>query len=151
MELILQRKPTIKDTTFGELLIDGKNFCYTLEDVVREVAGKKVEEWKIAGKTAIPVGRYRLELVNSSRFGLDTFSLINVPGFTSIRIHSGNDDADTEGCLLVGNKIASSDDDGGNILESKLALANLKEKLVPIIKAGKEEVWITVKAPSYMV
>ena len=136
MELTLQRKPTVKKTTFGELFIDGCFECHTLEDVVREV--------KIAGETAIPAGRYHLTLVESGRFGPDTFSVNNVPGFESIRIHSGNDDADTEGCILVGRKIVPMDDDGGDIQESKLALKALKEKVGPLIKSGKE-VWITVK------
>ncbi len=151
MELVVQRKPTVKDTTFGELFVDDKHFCYTLEDVVRETAGRKVEEWKISAKTAIPVGRYRLELVNSTRFGPDTFSLIDVPGFTTIRIHRGNDDADTEGCILVGMKMVKNEDDGGNLVDSTTALATLKEKVVPVIKAGKEQVWITIKAPNYNV
>lgn len=144
MELLLHRKPTIKQTTFGDLFLNDQHFCYTLEDEVREIPGVPVEKWKISEKTAIPVGRYKMELVNSTRFGADTFSLIDVPGFVTIRIHRGNDDANTEGCILVGDKMAPAADDGGNLEESTPALARLKEKLVPILKEGKEEVWITI-------
>ena len=143
MELTLQRRSTVKQTTFGDLSIDGAFECHTLEDVVREIPGQPVEIWKIPGETAIPDGRYELTMVESGRFGPDTFSIKKVPGFSSIRIHSGNDDADTEGCILVGRKIVESDDDGGNISESKLALAQLKEKVGPMIKAGKS-VFITI-------
>ena len=143
MELVLQRRPTVKETTFGDLSIDGVFECHTLEDSVREIHGLSVDKWKIPGITAIPAGRYPLKMVESGRFGPDTFSVEHVPGFDSIRIHSGNDDADTEGCILVGRKIIESDDDGGNIGESRIALSQLKEKVGPLIKAGKP-VFITV-------
>lgn len=148
MQLLLQRRPTVKATTLGEMFLDGKFFCFTLEDQVREVAGKPVSEWKVSGETAIPAGRYLLELVDSGRFGPDTLSLKNVPGFENIRIHSGNDDADTEGCLLVGNTLLPSEDDGGNILESRAALTRLKASVNPEVKSGRQ-VWITVKAAQY--
>lgn len=147
MELLLQRKRTIKRTTFGQLFLAGKAFCFTLEDVIREQAGMPVECWKVSGETAIPQGRYRVILVNSPRFGLDTFSVERVPGFETIRIHSGNDDADTEGCILVGEVTAPADDDGGDIYQSRAALGRLKAALVPLIKKG-EEVYLTVKNPA---
>ena len=138
MELTLQRRPTVKETTLGDLSIDGVFECYTLEDVVREIPGLSVDKWKIPGITAFPAGRYALTMVDSGRFGPDTFSLTDVPGFTSVRIHSGNTAVDTEGCILVGRKAGDS-----SISESKLALAQLKEKVGPLIKAGKP-VFITV-------
>lgn len=140
MELTLQRRPTVGKTTIGDLSIDGVRFCFTLEDVVREVEGKAVSSWKIKGETAIPVGRYKVSLVNSSRFGPDTFSLEDVPGFESIRIHSGNTNADTEGCILVGESAGDE-----LIGMSRVALAKLKEKLTPAIKAG-EPVFVTVSS-----
>jgi len=146
MELLLRRKPTVKKTTFGDLFLDGKHFCFTLEDVVREVVGQPVEKWKVSGETAIPAGRYAVELVNSPRFGPDTLSLKDVPGFTTIRIHSGNDDADTEGCILVGETLEPGQDDGGNIRDSRAALSRLKAVVLPAIKDRCEDVWLTVQA-----
>lgn len=143
MELLLQRRPTDKRTTLGELAINGVPFCKTLEDVVREVAGQPTECWKVTGETAIPQGRYELELVNSGRFGPDTLGLKDVPGFDVIRIHSGNDDADTEGCILVGERVVA-DDDGGNIAESRAALARLKAVMLPILKGG-QQAWLTIQ------
>lgn len=132
MELTLQRRPTVRHTTIGDLSINGTWFCYTCEDVVREVVGKPVSTWKIKGETAIPVGKYRINLVDSSRFGPDTLSLDDVEGFESIRIHSGNTSADTEGCLLVG--MSSGDESIGT---SRVALTQLKERLIPVIKSGE--------------
>lgn len=145
IELYLQRRLTVLKTTIGALF-EGETFqCYTLEDVVREVPGQPVEAWKIAGETAIPVGRYRLDLVVSSRFGPDTLAVLDVPGFDLIRIHSGNDDADTHGCILVGQQIANDPTgDGGNLVNSRVALAALKNKIVPAIRDKQDAVWLTI-------
>lgn len=146
MNVTVQRRPTVKQTTFGVLSIDGAFQCYTLEDVIREQPGVPVEQWKVKKETAIPAGRYRLSLVNSPHFGPDTLTVNDVPGFQYIRIHAGNDDADTEGCLLVGTRIVEQDDDGGNILNSRKALRALKSVLVPAIKKGAS-VWLEVINP----
>jgi hypothetical protein len=146
-EALLQRWPTVKETTLGELSFGGHRQCDTLEDVIREVPGMPVESWKIQGKTAIPAGRYRLALVDSPKFGPDTIAVLGVPGFDLIRIHAGNDDADTEGCILVGTAVPDPDGDGGNVINSRAALTALKTWLVPALKAG-EEWWLTVANPT---
>lgn len=146
MELLLQREPTVKETTLGSLFIDGVRICGTLEDVVREVPGQPVASWKIKGRTAIPVGRYKLALVDSPKFGPDTLTLVDVPGFEYIRIHSGNDDADTEGCILVGHAVPDPDGDGGNVVNSRMALLTLKAAVVPRLKSH-EPAFIEVRNP----
>jgi hypothetical protein len=139
MELKLTRTKFLKTHTVGQLYIDGDFFCFTLEDVVREIKDQPVEKWKIKNETAIPKGRYKVTLVNSPKFGPDTPSLSNVPGFSYIRIHAGNTDKHTEGCLLLGYKLNDA-----NIIQpgtTRPAVADLKVKL----KATKEEVWITIE------
>ena len=89
--------------TVGNFMVNGSRFCFCLEDVVREVPGKPVGEWKVAGVTAIPYGTYDVVIVYSQRFQRRMPLLLNVPGFNGIRIHSGNTDADTEGCILLGD------------------------------------------------
>ena len=125
--VIVQRTHTSPDgkRTFGEVRTDAdaKVLCYTLEDMVREVPGKPVESWKRKGETAIPVGIYALSLVNSPKFGPDTLSIANVKGFEYIRMHAGNTELDTEGCLLLGMKIGVSGIIGGT---SRPAVALLK-------------------------
>lgn len=97
MKLVVKRKAFLNDCTTGELHIDGKFFCYTLEDTVRD---KKID--KI---TAIPYGKYKLILDFSNRFQKIMPHVLDVPGFEGIRIHPGNSATDTEGCLLLGNKL----------------------------------------------
>ena len=92
-----------KLSTPGKLYLDDIFHCYTLEDVVREVEGKPVEEWKIKGDTAIPKGTYKIVIDFSVHFQRNLPHILDVPGFTGVRIHSGNTIKDTEGCILVGS------------------------------------------------
>ena len=124
MNLRVIREPSTAAATMGILLIDGVFVCWTLEDVVREV--------KIPGETAIPAGRYAVRLSLSQRFQkLLPEILAGGRGFTGIRIHSGNTQADTAGCVLVGRKRGNS-----VVLESKLALIEVMEHLRRATTAG---------------
>ena len=127
MELVLQRTRLNDTHTNGQLYIDGEYFCFTLEDVMREVDGQKVESWKIKGETAIPTGVYKVTLEQSPRFGPETPTLHDVPGFSNIRIHTGNIASDTEGCLIVGFSLGPN----GIIRpgSTRPALSALKQKL----------------------
>lgn len=146
MEIVLRRKPTLKLVTFGDLTIDGEWFCFTLEDAIREVTGHPVADWKIKGRTAIPAGRYPLAFQTSPRFGLNTMTVLHVPGFSAIRIHAGNDADDTDGCPLVGYRmLVDPRGSGGSLLDSRAALVALKAAISPAIMSG--EAWITIVNP----
>lgn len=93
---ILDRRWFTDKSTIGEFIMDGLVFCYTLEDTCR------AKGIKIYGATAIPAGRYELKITMSQRFKYDTPILLSVPNFEGVRIHKGNTDEDTEGCILVG-------------------------------------------------
>lgn len=96
MILELVRTERTNHSTLGTLDVDGSFFCFTLEDPVRPV------NLKIPGHTAIPAGRYRVQVTWSPRFKQRMPLLIGVPNFSGIRIHPGNTASDTEGCILVG-------------------------------------------------
>lgn len=102
MNLLLERVQMDPDVTIGSLCVDGVWECWTCEDPVREIAGQPVASWKVAGKTAIPFGRYAIDITMSARFKRLLPLLLNVSGFSGVRIHPGNTAADTEGCLLPG-------------------------------------------------
>ena len=108
MHLTLKRTTLTKESTIGELSVDGVVECYVLEDVVRPASAPKG-----FGRTAIPVGTYQVLVTFSTRFQRRMPLLVNLPGGDisfggrriddcGVRIHSGNTAADTEGCLLVG-------------------------------------------------
>ena len=88
--------------TISRLYVDGVQKCYVLEDVVREVVGKPVADWKVKDQTAIPKGTYELDIVFSPRFGKEYPCLRDVPGYTGILMHCGNTSLHTSGCLLLG-------------------------------------------------
>tara|TARA_R110000868_G_scaffold258953_1_gene516672 strand:+ start:11437 stop:11820 length:384 start_codon:yes stop_codon:yes gene_type:complete len=94
MKLLLKRIHRTESSTIGELYVDGVFECYTLEDVERDV--------KIKSETAISKGTYKIIVTMSNRFKRLLPLLINVPDFQGVRIHSGNTNHDTEGCILVG-------------------------------------------------
>jgi hypothetical protein len=130
MNLTLIRKYPAADCIVGELFIDGKFECFTLEDIERPL--------KIAGVTAIPRGHYEIVITYSARFKKPLPLLLNVPNFDGVRIHTGNTALNTEGCILVGkskteNSVLQSRD-AFNILFPKLQQAASKEKIVLEIK-----------------
>lgn len=141
MKLTLNRIALRQTYTIGKLYIDGKYFCDTLEDTVRDTnkSGKFDNgEEKIKGKTAIPYGTYEIKWTYSPRFKKYTPQLMNVPSFEGIRIHSGNSSTDTEGCLLLGeNKKV------GMVLNSRATI----NKFYPLIKkaCSKGKVTIEIK------
>lgn len=140
MELLVQRDSSVKGATLGTLSINGKFECYTLEDTVREIPGCSVAEWKIQNETAIPQGTYTVILSVSNRFKMILPEVLNVPGFTGIRIHVGNYAKNTDGCLLVG----TGKTDLPMITNSKVAFDALFNKLNVVFKA-KELIRITYK------
>lgn len=103
MRITVTRDKFNPKQTLGNLYIDGKFECYTLEDAMREVAGQPVTSWKIPRETAIPRGEYPVEITWSNRFEKMLPILWGVPGFDGVRLHAGNTEADTEGCILLGD------------------------------------------------
>ena len=135
MELDVVRQLHFPKSTIGRLFVDGVEECDTLEDIVRP-AGVKIPK-----ETAIPAGRYKVVIDFSERFQRPMMHLLDVPMFTGIRIHAGNTDRDTEGCLLTGkaDRIRGTIEGGTSVR----ALDRLYNKVQKALDR-KEEVWITI-------
>jgi hypothetical protein len=143
MELQLKRIAKKPDYTIGRISVNGQRTCDVLEDTDRglrqDMPLEEIKRLKQYGKTAIPTGRYRVIVSYSPRFKRDTLEIIDVPGFSGIRIHSGNSALDTEGCPLPGeNKVP------GKVINSRHWTQVLFDKASEAINR-KEEVWITVE------
>lgn len=140
MKLLLLREPSTEICTPGILFLGDRFECFTLEDVVREVPGKPVKDWKVKGQTAIPYGVYTIDLTFSPKYQKIMPILLGVPGFEGIRIHSGNVAEHTEGCLLVGRLRADKNpatEGIDTVTESKLAYDALFKKLSTTHELGE--------------
>lgn len=126
MILLLERLERNATETIGRMSIDGEFFCWTLEDAVRP------DGVKVAGRTAIPKGVYRMDVTYSPRFKVMMPILLNVPMFEGIRIHWGNVAENTDGCILVG-----MDRNTGSIGRSRIAYDALMERLTEAKTSGQ--------------
>lgn len=141
MKLTLKRKFLNDKYTVGDLFIDGKFFCNTIEDKVRELSvtcpyTSKGQSCKCKGKiyaqTAIPAGIYKVTMEYSPRFKRKLPLLHNVPHFLGILIHSGNDETASAGCLIVGNNTIKGKVINSRITSDKLNTILSKEKHITI-------------------
>lgn len=128
MELKIKRVARKATYTIGHLYVDGAFFCDTIEDTDRglkkAMTEKDVKRLKVYGKTAIPTGVYLVQLTYSPRFQRTLPAVINVKGFSGIRIHSGNTAEDSLGCIIVGeNKQV------GKVINSRVTLDKLMDEL----------------------
>ena len=154
MEILVKRLYKKHQYTIGKLYIDGVYCCDTLEDTDRGLKSTMPEveiiRKKIYGKTAIPTGRYRVDMNTvSQKFRYRVWArpydgklprLLSVPGYNGVLIHVGNQSSDTEGCLLAGKNRAV-----GKVLDSTRTFYDLMDKhLVPANNRG-EAIWITIE------
>lgn len=129
MELTLVRKFKGPAYTIGDLGINGRFFCNTIEDAVRNLPaecpdtprGKSCAcKEKVYARTAIPAGRYRITLEYSPRFKRRMPCLHDVPHFLGVLIHPGNTEADSAGCIIVGENTVK-----GKVLNSRATFRKL--------------------------
>lgn len=143
MELILEREIRSVKTTIGKLFVDGVFECFILEDVDRGLKCSmplaEILERKIKAETCIPEGTYPVLITFSNRFKKDMPLVANVPGYEGIRIHPGNTEANTAGCLLPGQGRNVD-----NVIGSAMAFMKLYNKISGALADG-QKVTITIK------
>lgn len=112
--------------TVGTFSVNGTRWCETLEDRDRNLydtmTENEIKSVKVYGQTAIPKGTYEVVLSKSPKFSERTWALkhgglvpeiLNVKGFSGIRIHPFNIAEESLGCIGLGeNKVV------GKILNS---------------------------------
>ena len=131
MKILLERDIRMPHFTLGKMYIDGQFSFYTCEDLIREIPGVDVAEWKVSDSTAIPKGTYRIIITFSNRFQKPLPLLLDVPGFTGIRIHAGNTAEDTSGCILIGTARSK-----GGVVNSQLAMSVFMPALGEALKSN---------------
>lgn len=135
MEIRVDRKWPKSTYCVGLMYIDGKYFCETLEDRLRDLNKEK----KVPGETAIPAGRYRVIYNYSPKFKRNLPRLLNVPQFEGILIHPGNTAEDSAGCILVGRNTSV-----GRLTESR-AYSDKLNKLIEEAQLKGEDIYIDIK------
>lgn len=121
MKSLILNRTTLKSDptgTLGELILDGKIICQTLERPWKDNAQET---------SCIPTGEYLCKRVNSPKFG-ETFEITDVPNRTHILMHSGNYVTDSLGCVLLG--MISDRSSSYKIFKSRIA----RDKLMEIMK-----------------
>lgn len=153
MEVKVKRIAKKETYTIGKMYIDGAYVCDTLEDRDRELTSNmsvaQICGVKIKGETAIPTGRYLVDMKKvSPRFGGRAQykfcngrlpRLCNTPGYQGVLIHIGNTAKDTEGCILVGENKAV-----GQVQNSTAAFHKVYAKLKAADERG-EQIWIKIE------
>ncbi len=148
MNLILTRRIFTDKSTIGELRIEDNSFTFfTLEDVDRDISQNTpvsdILRLKALypGQVAIPSGTYEVAITWSNRFKKLMPQLLHVPGYDGIRIHIGNTEIDTIGCILVGNTL-----DLINYPDSIAGSRTAFDTLFPVLQdaCSKEKVFIMI-------
>jgi len=144
MILTLKEIGSTQNSTGSQLLMDGKPFCFVVED------GYRVK--KIKHETRIPAGRYRVVPRKEGKF-FHKYSiqfghafvphLLDVPGFEFILIHIGNTIKDTSGCILV-NRFIGLGTDNNYIGSDSTSVYKLLYSLMAAALERGEEIWIEV-------
>ena len=144
MEIKVVRKEFLPDRCLGELFINNKFFCHTLEDTDRglknTMSNKEIDDIKINGSTACPTGRYRVVLSYSIKLKRFLPLLLDVPRGRGVRIHKGSSPNYTSACVLV----------GFGVNKRKHTLTGIKqaeEELIKVLKVANlsEPLYITIE------
>lgn len=118
MNLILKRTNKEVDGIFGVLSDEsGSTIAVTLEHAYDSGLGNGSYDAKT------PLGDYKCVRGQHQLHGMTkpftTFEVTNVPGHTNILFHVGNFNEDSEGCILLGRRIAPRDPpESGNMITS---------------------------------
>lgn len=152
LELYLDRAWKKDTYTIGKLFIEDQRFSETCEDkdrgLSKDMPLKEIKAKKIYGKTAIPTGRYEIKMTYSpkfanrawaKKFGGKVLEIVNVPGYSGVRIHPFNTAEESLGCIAPGRNTVK-----GKVTSSTVYYNKLTSIVVPEMEKGRR-VFITIK------
>ena len=153
LKLRLERRWKRDSYTIGALFVNDVRFSETVEDCDRgldsSMSLEEIKSKKIYAETAIPKGTYNVILSRSQKFMNKSWAipyngfvpeLVNVKGFSGVRIHPANYATELEGCIAPGfNKVK------GGVVNSVLTYTDLmKNYIYPAWERG-EEIKLTIE------
>lgn len=123
------------ERTFSRLFQDGRPvLCEGQPVLILEDEPRNI---KIYGETRIPAGTYPIRISYSPLFKTNLVEIQNVPGFTGIRMHPGNTDDDTDGCLLPGNATGMVKGEPG-VINSRVSYQVIHDRVEAAIMDGMD-------------
>lgn len=152
LELSLVRREFGDTYTGGQFQVEGMIFGDSLEPKSRHLSKdmplSEIKARKVYGKTAIPTGRYKLELRVSpslkdrpyaKAYGGKFPYLVGVPGWKDTMIHPFNLASQSKGCIGIGEKFQP-----GNIIKAAEGYTTLMDiYLMPAFNRN-QEVYLTI-------
>ena len=146
MKLTLVRKWKKDTYTIGILYINGARFSETIEDKDRglesSMSEAEIKLKKVYAKTAIPKGTYKIKMTYSPKFSNrpwgkkyngKVIQIMDVKGFSGVRIHPLNTAEDSLGCIGVGRNLQK-----GMILQSTEYYYKLLDNyILPALNRGE--------------
>lgn len=105
MIVTLTRETSDDKQTLGTLMINSSSGIFTAKTLELPWLDNAVD------KSCIPLGTYECKWTYSPKFKKYTYEITNVPNRPGIRIHGGNYNTDTEGCVLLGESYANINSD----------------------------------------
>lgn len=153
MEILIDRKWKKDAYTIGIAYVNGIRFSETMEDKDRGLSTDMTESQilskKVYGKTAIPTGTYEIKMTYSNKFANRAWGkryagkvpqILNVKGFTGVRLHPLNTAEDSLGCIGFGKNTEK-----GRITQATQYYYKLLDSyILPAIKKG-EKVILTIR------
>lgn len=154
MEVTLDRRWKKDTYTIGVLSVNGRYFSETVEDKDRGLSAdmpiEVIKHGKVFGLTAIPTGRYKIDMNTVSpkfknkawakKYGGIVPRLVGVPCWSGVLIHPFNYASESQGCIGPGqNKVK------GGVINSTETFCKLMDEYLWPAKLRGEEIWITVK------
>lgn len=138
LHILITRNWRKTDYTVGRLYVNGTQLCNSMEDTDRRLfQGQPLSEIlkiKVKGQTAIPTGTYRIRVTESPKFKRPLIEVVDVPGFSGIRIHALNTAEQSEGCIGPGLNTAP-----GRVTDSRKY-----ENILTDMVAKESEAYLTI-------
>lgn len=152
LELLVERNLFGDTYTMGRFYVDGMPFGDTIEPCSLHLSNsmplEEIKAKKVYGKTAIPMGRYKLSLEVSpslkgrsyaKKYGGKFPYLVDVPCWNSVMIHPFNRGSESRGCISVAEYLSP-----GVVKNATKGYQDLMDfYLVPAFERG-QDVYITI-------
>ncbi len=149
----VERRWKMENYTISRLYLNGVRYYEALEDkdrgLVQTDSLEKIKKVKVKGETAIPKGKYLVDMNTvSPKYAKIAWAkklcggkmprLVDVPGWEGVLFHPLTDASQTEGCIGVGKNLVK-----GKILESRACFEHIYKEMKAAHDRG-EQIYVEI-------